>query len=415
MQYNESMNNIYTVAVIGGGASGLMFSTMLAEKQNIKILLFERGERLGKKLSATGNGQGNITNERAGVDGGYFSVLGNAGVAEDLVSKFGKESMIAFLENLGGLFSLDERGRVYPTGRQASAVTDLLRFRLAESKNVTVLLKQKVTALQRTGNAFTLESELDGEKKSYKADCVVLCTGGKAAKNFGTDGFGYSLAQSFGHTITPLYPSLVQLKTSVEYTKTLKGIRVNDALVKGVFENKTVCEVSGDVIFTDYGVSGDAIFKISAFLTDKIDSGKVKLYIDLLPEVSKEKLLFVLEKKQRFIKDKSELLCGVLNNQVGRAVMKYAGGDVAKAVCAVKAFPLDVKGTLGYDYAQVTKGGIPLLEVDETLQSKKVKDLYFAGEILDVDGECGGFNLQFAYTSAKVVADAIIKKSGGQV
>ncbi|MBQ8406802.1 MAG: aminoacetone oxidase family FAD-binding enzyme [Clostridia bacterium] len=409
------MNNIYTVAVIGGGASGLMFSTMLAEKQNIKILLFERGERLGKKLSATGNGQGNITNERAGVDGGYFSVLGNAGVAEDLVSKFGKESMIAFLENLGGLFSLDERGRVYPTGRQASAVTDLLRFRLAESKNVTVLLKQKVTALQRTGNAFTLESELDGEKKSYKADCVVLCTGGKAAKNFGTDGFGYSLAQSFGHTITPLYPSLVQLKTSVEYTKTLKGIRVNDALVKGVFENKTVCEVSGDVIFTDYGVSGDAIFKISAFLTDKIDSGKVKLYIDLLPEVSKEKLLFVLEKKQRFIKDKSELLCGVLNNQVGRAVMKYAGGDVAKAVCAVKAFPLDVKGTLGYDYAQVTKGGIPLLEVDETFQSKKVKDFYFAGEILDVDGECGGFNLQFAYTSAKVVADAIIKKSGGQV
>ena len=415
MQYNENMDNIYTVAVIGGGASGLMLATMLAEKQNIKVLLFERGERLGKKLSATGNGQGNITNERAGTDGGYFSVLGNADLAKDLVARFGKESMISFLESLGGLFSSDERGRVYPTGRQASAVTDLLRFRLAEFENVTVLLKQKVTAVQKKGNSFTIVSELDGAQKTYKADSVVLCTGGKAAKNFGTDGFGYTLAQAFGHTLTPLYPSLVQLKTAVEYTKTLKGIRVNDACVKGVYDNQTICEVSGDVIFTDYGISGDAIFKISAFLTDKIDGGKVKLYIDLLPEIFKEKLVDVLEKKSAFVKDKTELLCGILNNQVGRAVMKYAGGDVAKAVCAVKAFPLDVKGTLGYDYAQVTKGGIPLLEVDETLQSKKAKGLYFAGEILDVDGECGGFNLQFAYTSAKVVADALMKKCGGQV
>jgi predicted Rossmann fold flavoprotein len=310
---------------------------------------------------------------------------------------------VSYLEGKGLLLTADERGRVYPSGRQASAVTDALRFAYKGKTEFNA----KITNIQNGGKGYTLTTE-DG--RTFTADAVALCAGGKCAKNFGTDGFAYGLAEKFGHTCTPLYPSLVQLKTDVTYTKTLKGIRVADARVTAKWQGGEKSLV-GDVIFTDYGVSGDAIFRISAFVTDKKN---VQLTIDFLPEFSKERLRVALTKKLgRW--EKSELLCGILNNQVGRAVMKRADGDVDRAVEYVKAFPLTVTGSLGFDYAQVTKGGIPLLEVDETLQSKKVKGLYFAGEILDVDGECGGFNLQWAYASACTVAEAILAKARGQV
>jgi predicted flavoprotein YhiN len=178
-------------------------------------------------------------------------------------------------------------------------------------------------------------------------------------------------------------------------------------------DGKPVCSLVGDVIFTDYGVSGDAVFRISSFIADKIDGGKVVLSLDLLPTVSKEKLVALLAEKRKKFQElaDSELLCGILNNQVGRAVMKrYGGGGFEAVADGVKCFTIPVVGSLGFDYAQVTKGGIPLNEVDGNLESRIKKGLYFAGEILDVDGQCGGFNLQWAYASAKTVADAINTK-----
>jgi predicted Rossmann fold flavoprotein len=189
-----------------------------------------------------------------------------------------------------------------------------------------------------------------------------------------------------------------------------------DACLTATVDGKPVQTLTGDVIFTDYGVSGDAVFRISSFVADKLEGGKVSLSVDLLPTVSAEKLLAILTEKQANYPQlpQTELLCGILNNQVGRAVMKrYGEGGLAAVVAGIKAFTLPVVGSLGFDYAQITKGGIPLAELDENLQSRNAEGLYFAGEILDVDGECGGFNLQWAYTSAMVCLEAIEEKCRG--
>lgn len=399
------MKRIYT-AIVGGGASGLFCAVNL--NPDGEILIFERGERPGRKLSATGNGQGNITNEHVGEVRYFSSEPAALARVDELIARHDEKDMISCLEALGGLFLADERGRVYPAGRQASAVTDLLRYALAR-KGVGIKTGARVVSLQRGDGGFVVEADTASGREFFFAENAVLCTGGRAAPNFGTDGSAYALARSFGHTVTPLYPSLVQLKTDTTYTKTLKGIRIN-AVAEAYVGKESVAKVRGDVIFTDYGVSGDAVFRLSAFIADKLSGGDVSLVLDLLPDVSAEKLAAVLSgKAERFPElPESELLCGILNNQAGRAVMKRCKGrNISCVVGTVKRFSLSVTGTLGFDYAQVTKGGVPLSETDENLQSRLVKGLYFAGEVLDADGECGGYNLQWAYSSARAVADAI--------
>lgn len=390
-----------TTAIIGGGASGLFLACSLSAKN--KVILFERGERLGRKLSATGNGQGNVTNLSV-TEKGYFSVAGGIEKAQNIVCEFDHKSMDEFFSSLGVLLFADERGRVYPTGRQASALSDALRFSVAQ-RGADVRLSSRVVDIEKR-DAFLLTVETEKGKEVFKADNVVLCTGGKAAKNFGTDGSAYALAEKFGHSVTALYPSLVQLKTDTANIKTLKGIRVSDGVLRCSSDKEIV--IRGDILFTDYGVSGDAVFRISAYIAGKTDT----LYADFLPDVREEEIFALLKKKRAAFPELpiSELLFGIVNNQLGRVVMKVANGDLRQAATIIKAFPLPVKGSLGFDYAQVTKGGIPLREVDDDLQSKKVPNLYFAGEILDVDGKCGGYNLQWAYSSAKRIARAIDNK-----
>ena len=414
MVYNGIMEKTkIKTAIIGGGASGLILAASLTQKGE-DILVLERNDRVGKKLSATGNGQGNITN-LAVTQTEYFSSSPAGGArAHTIINDFDDKSLSAFFERLGVPLIADERGREYPAGRQASALTDALRFYIAE-KGVRVQTNARVHAIKKQGEKW----EITAESGVFEAETVVLCTGGKAAKNFGTDGSAYALATALGHTVTPLTPSLVQLKTDTVHTKTLKGIRAADAGLTAVWTEKgktQKTELTGDIIFTDYGVSGDAVFRISAFITDKLSSA-VTLYIDFLPNFTEERLFTLLTEKRKTFKElpQNELLGGVLNNQIGRAVLKRANGDIKEAVKLLKAFPLQVTGTLGFDYAQVTKGGIPLNEADGNLQSKYAKGLYFAGEILDIDGQCGGFNLQWAYSSARTVAKAIEEKAGGQV
>ena len=400
---------MYTTAIVGGGAAGLMLTTSLCEKQS-NIAIFERGERVGRKLSATGNGQGNITNLACETEAYASSTPFGAAKAQQMIRAFGKDSITSFFERLGVLLLADDRGRVYPASRQASSLTDALRF-FVQNKGVTTHLGAQITRVKKQDGVFLLTTD-NGE--TYYAENLVLCTGGKAAKNFGTDGTAYALATAFGHTVTPLYPSLVQLKTDTKNVKTLKGIRVADACVSARWQGGEQT-LTGDIIFTEYGVSGDAVFRLSAYVADKIERG-VTLTIDFLPAFSSERIFALLTEKRNRFPDMphGELLGGVVNNQVGRAIMKLVNeGDLARAATLVKAFPLTVTGTLGFDYAQVTKGGIPLEETDSALQSKWVEGLYFAGEILDVDGHCGGFNLQWAYASAQVVAAAIHAKARG--
>ena len=413
MVYNRVMEK-FTTAIIGGGASGLILAADLHKngKNHGETIIFERGDRVGRKLSATGNGQGNITNISVTQAEYFSSNPADAVRAQSLIRAYDDISLNEFFSSLGVLLTADDRGRVYPASRQASSLTDALRFYLAE-KGVEMRVGTLVTKLEKAGENFCITYEKEGSTHTCYAQTVVLCTGGKAAKNFGTDGTAYALAQSLGHTVTPLYPSLVQLKTNTEHIKTLKGIRVSDGILTARAQGKEYA-LQGDIIFTDYGVSGDAVFRLSAFIADKIANGQTELFIDFLPNTDEETILSLLKNKQQTYlnMDEKELLFGIVNNQIGRAVMRRAGGNIRKAASLIKRFSLTVTGSLGFDYAQVTKGGIPLIETDENLQSRFAKGLYFAGEILDIDGQCGGFNLQWAYASARAVSASISAKMG---
>ena len=370
------------IAVIGGGAAGMAAAVLLAKK-GCEVTLLERGERLGRKLAASGNGQGNVTNTNMGAEH-YFS--DNPKKVARVLSGFGWERTVAFLEDMGGVFLPDGRGRVYPASRQASAVTDLFRRELCRL-GVRICLGAQVQKL-----AFDRGFALAWAGGQMRADAVVLAVGGKAAKNFGTDGTAYALAGGFGHTVTPLSPALVQLRTDPAAVRGLKGIRL-DAAVSVLRGGKALKTLRGDVLFTESGVSGDAVFRASSYA----EKGDI-LSIDFLADVPLSRLAGV--------KEEGDLLC-IVPNGLARMLVKRAAGEGRSLGGLVKEFTLEVTGTLGFDYAQVTRGGIPLAEVDDCLQSRLCKGLYFAGEILNVDGECGGYNLHWAFASAFAVAEAI--------
>ena len=221
----------------------------------------------------------------------------------------------------------------------------------------------------------------------------MLAAGGAAAKNFGTDGTAYALAQAFGHTVAPLSPVLVQLKCDPSAVRGLKGIRM-DAGLRVVRGGKQLYACRGDVLFTESGVSGDAVFRASSYAA----AGDV-LWIDFLPDVPSERLQSAVRAGE------DGLLC-IVPNGLGRFLYKRAQGR-EELLSLLKAFPLTVTGTLGFDYAQATRGGIPLAETDDGLQSIFCRGLYFAGEVLNADGECGGYNLHWAFASAHAAAEAI--------
>lgn len=361
-----------------------MSVAVMLRRRGFPVLLLERGERLGRKLSATGNGQGNVTNTHT--DGTRYFSDDPEKVARAL-ARFGAKDTVKFLESMGGIFLPDARGRVYPCSRQASAVTDLFRRELSRS-GAEIRTDVFVGGIAREGDGFRLQLS----NGSVRADRVVLSAGGKAAENFGTDGNAYALAKAFGHTVTPLSPVLVQLKCKADEVRGLRGIRV-DGTVRVVRAGREVFCGRGDILFTDGGVSGDAVFRASSY-AEKGDT----LYLDLLPDVPEERL-------SGFCAEEGDLLC-VLNNGLARALFKRAEGK--ELVSLIKRFPVTVEGTLGFSRAQATRGGIPLSETDENLQSKRAKGLYFTGEILNVDGECGGYNLQWAFTSAFCVAEGMV-------
>lgn len=402
----------YAAIIVGGGASGMFCALRLAESGVKDVLLLERNDRLGRKLSATGNGQGNVTNTAMSAEH-YFS--GDAGRVASVLARFGAEDLIGALSALGGIFLSDAVGRVYPASRQAASVTDLLRFAL--EGRVEVRTGVRVLSARRDGALFSVRT--DGGKE-FRGRALVLACGGKAAPHFGTDGSGYGLARAFGHTVTPLRPSLVQLKTEQTYIRGLKGVRADCAVrllpgaaaAKGMPASKGDICLRGDLLFTDYGVSGDVIFRLSAFCRE----GDV-LSVDFLPDCAPSAVAAAIRgKAERYPQMRGEdLLRGIVNSAVGKCLAKYSAnapfsqdrGLADRLAACVKDFRLPVVGSLGFDYAQVTKGGVPLGEVDDDLMSRRAEGLYLLGELLDVDGECGGYNLQWAFSCGAVAAAAV--------
>ena len=388
----------YDVIIVGGGASGLACAARLSSNcKRLKIKIIDACDRLGRKLSATGNGQGNISNIEMTVN--HFHG-GNTRLAEKIACK----DAYAGTRLFDCIFFADEKGRIYPAGRQASALADELIRKINHTGAVDCACGQKVEEIAvRENGKFCVNYGVNYDTSDFAAVCV----GGSAQKQYKTDGTSYALAKNLGHTITVLYPSLVQIKTELTDIKTLKGIRA-DCRLSALYNGTLIADCRGDVIFTEYGVSGNAVFSVSSYISDKRG---ITLTLEFLPDVSFNEIKEIIEKRKRGGCKESELLSGTLHNQLGRAVIKRAGSsDPAAITKTLKKFELPVKGVLGFDYAQVTKGGINMREITDELESKICRNLFFAGEVLDVDGDCGGYNLQWAFTSGIAVADAILKR-----
>ncbi len=395
------------VAVIGGGASGMMAAITAAE-QGAAVFLYEGNDRVGKKILATGNGKCNFSNRDCSMEN-YYSR--DKKRVEAVLGRFEAEDSIAFFKRAGMLVK-DKNGCLYPASEQASTVLDILRMQLAENK-VQVLTDCRVSGISRgkTGR-FLVETEKSGQT----CDRVIIACGGKAAPKTGSDGNGYRLAQSMGHALTPVVPALVQLRCAEEYLKAVAGVRL-DAKVSLCIDEKTESCERGELQLTDYGISGIVVFQLSRIAAYGLFyKKKVSVYIDCLPDFSeKEYEQFVWQRKKACgEKTVEEFFTGMLNKKLmllfiklaglkGNELIKNADGKKIDRVFGLcKSFPLTIKASNSFDNAQVCAGGIPLSEVSEGLESLLVKGLYFAGEILDADGKCGGYNLQWAWASGYV-------------
>ena len=391
------------IGIIGGGASGMAAALAAAENPNVQVLLLERQARLGKKLLATGNGRCNLTNLHAG-ERGYHG--NDAAFAQYAISEFDPQETLNWFKKLGLFTVAEDSGRVYPYSDQANSVVDTLRFAL-EKPNITVLTGCEVSKIKRSGNGFVLETA----EESISCDKVIVACGGLAGTKLGGSMAGYKLLSKLGHHSTRLRPALVQLKSSWGGVVGLKGVRAN-CRAEILHDGELFAVSRGELQFTEYGISGPVIFEISRDVCQ--GKGLWLCRLDFLPDMEEQGLLAELQRRRATNLPAEELLTGILHNRLGRVLTKAAGignclikqlEDVELlAVCqSVKAFELELTEPLGMDSAQVTAGGIVTEEFDAaTMESRLVPGLYACGEILDIDGDCGGYNLQWAWSSGRL-------------
>ncbi len=399
----------YDVIVIGGCSAGIV-AAINAKRRNpdIKIAILEKLPRIGKKLLATGNGKCNLTNETAAM---------HDYVGKEFISyafeKYSPQKIKEFFVSLGLLCYTDSCGRVYPESNTASSVVDALRFELERLK-IDIYCDTAVTDIKHKKD-FVINGE-------YVCKKLIIAAGGKSSPSQGSDGSGYALAKSLGHSITKLFPALVPLCASPEITKPMKGVRVRNVTLtlKG---DKKIAQTSGEILFTDYGLSGIAAMELASDAQKYIDSVKRNPFtnVDFMPDMSYDELvdyLLNLNKIKGFT-NIDNLLTGFLPKAVGIAICKacklYKSDkliseldvkDIRKIAEKTKNFPLEVTGAKDFKDSQVTSGGIKTSEIDcKTMKSRICRNLYFAGEIIDVDGGCGGFNLQWAWSSGMLAGE----------
>ena len=391
------------LGIIGGGASGMAAALAAAEYENIQVILFERQARLGRKLQATGNGRCNLTNLNAKV-GGYHG--DHPEFADRALEAFGVEQTLEWFRSLGLFTVAEESGRVYPYSDQANSVVDVLRFAL-EKDNIRLELGFEVTRIRKKDGGFSVES---GDA-SVHCDRLIIACGGLAGTKLGGSMAGYQLLRSMGHKMTKLRPTLVQLKCGWNGVGALKGVRAN-CHAQILRDGEVHSESSGEIQFTEYGLSGPVIFEVSRDAC--YGRGDWVCRLDFLPDISGEELQKELKSRKKSKLSAEELLTGILHNRLGRVLTKAAGITANRSICAlsddelaaacraVKAFEVPLTEPMGMDSAQVTAGGMVTEEFDSlTMESKLVPGLYACGEVLDIDGDCGGYNLQWAWSSGR--------------
>ena len=393
------------VLVIGGGASGMMAALTAAEDPHHTVTLLERQSRVGRKLLATGNGRCNLTNLHAS-PAHYHG--GDPEFVTAALERFSVGDTLEFFRSIGLITVAEASGRVYPFSDQANSVVDVLRFAL-EQRGVELRCGCEVLSIGKKARGYTVKT---AEERFYCDKLIVACGGAAGGKLGGTD-LGYKLLKSMGHTVTTLHPSLVQLKTDTAATRSLKGVRADAGLT--LKRNGAAAAVNaGEVQFTDFGISGPAVFELSreaAFGGDQV------LLLDLLRPFTEEALTEYLAGKREAMPQilLEDFLTGILHNRLGRVVLKQAGLDLGRRAGTltgkelgsiahwIKYFPLTVTGVMGLEQAQVTAGGVLTSEFrPDTLESRLCPGLFATGEVLDIDGDCGGYNLQWAWSSGRL-------------
>ncbi len=396
----------YDVIVIGAGASGLI-AAIAAARQGSSVLVIEQKDKAGKKILATGNGKCNFTNLNQSPDC-YRS--NDSAFARKVLSCFDVNRTLQFFEDLG-IYPKNRDGYLYPNSEQASSIVSVLMME-CERLKVQFIYQEKVKSIIKPYYTVTTENN-----KQYRSKKLILATGGCASPKLGSDGSGYTIAKNLGHSIIKPLPALVQLKSPDKYCKTVSGVRTN-AMVSLFAENKKVVDQDGEILFTDYGISGIPIMQISRFAAKALDQGKqVHLLIDFFTNQKEDELIGFIKKrlKQHPQKTLEEMLVGLFNHKLSYLLIMEAKLDtykksklvtdqeVTKLVKNIKEFKMRISDTNSFDQAQVSAGGVSTLEIDHnTMESKLRKGLYLIGELVDVDGTCGGYNLQWAWSSGYI-------------
>ena len=391
------------IGVIGGGASGMAAALAAAENPCAQVLLFERQSRVGRKLQATGNGRCNLTNMHA-LKGGYHGQ--NPEFATYALSVFDPETTLTWFRQLGLYTVVEPSGKVYPYSDQANSVVDILRFAL-QKDNITLHAGFEVQKIKKEQQGFLVS---DGEQ-TFLCDKLIVACGGLAGTKLGGTMSGYKLLNKLGHKSNRLRPSLVQLKTDWGEIAALKGVRANcriQILHDGVLHRQS----AGEIQFTEYGISGPVVFEVSRDVCS--EKGEWFAKMDFLPDWTREMLQEELHRRMSTNLLVEELFTGILHNRLGRVLTKAAGikgnllinqlseQQLQQVCCAVKSFDIHLTEPMGMDSAQVTAGGVLTEQFDPaTMESLLVSGLYACGEVLDIDGDCGGYNLQWAWSSGR--------------
>ena len=392
------------IMIIGGGAAGIM-AAIAAARNNAKVTILEKNSRIGRKILVTGNGRCNYTNINA-----TSKDYNHPWFVSGSINLFGPRETIKFFKELGIEPLVEQNGRVYPRSEQASSIVDVFLDEL-KCLGVNVINGVNVCRIVKNGSGF-LTISTDGEK--FESDSVIITTGGMAMPTSGSNGSGYSLAQALGHKLIRTLPALVKLKLESPYLKHLDGVKVQGTAAL-IIDGKKVDERSGDILFTGYGISGPTILDLSRQAALALETGSETLIRVILIGKSEK-----IDISKRFLDNPSKqidhCLIGLINKRLISPLLKEAkiakhthpaaalsSSDIDSITRLLTGWDFVVSGTRPFEDAQITVGGIDVAMVDpKTMESTKVPGLYFAGEILDIDGPCGGFNLQWAWTSGHV-------------
>lgn len=408
------MTDKSNIAVIGAGAGGLA-AALTAARAGAKVTVYEKHPQAGRKILATGNGRCNVSN--VDLDLSHYHGR-DPGFARYALEQFGFKACREFFRNLGLEYKVMPNGRAYPLSQQASSVVELMHYEL-EALGVRILFDSGVEKISPKKEGLAVACRHN--ESLY--DAVLIATGGKAAPGLASDGEGYALAAPFGHTVTPTFPSLVQLKLDAPFLKKISGVKV-DGTAALLVEGETVQEAEGDVLFADYGLSGNAVLDISRKAGESLLAGKrVEVEVDSFPDLDEKALDSLLQKRFELHpkKETAASLVGLVNKKLAQAVTEAAGipketkvANLSKKerkaiVQHLKGWRFAVTGTQEWKRAEVTAGGIDVKDVNpETMESRLQRGLYFCGEVLDIDGDCGGYNLHWAWASGYLAGRSMV-------